>query len=245
GLAASILSKPGATYVWTLVGGTIDSGQGTNAIDFTSGLPGTVMKVFVVETDATGCLGEAEDSLQVDFSDVPPTDPFYSFVCTVGRDGISAGCGGGFFCRDDPVTRAQMAVFLLKAEHTGAYLPPPCSGIFLDVPCPGQFTDWIEQLSTEGITAGCGGGNYCPYSAVTRAQMSAFLLKAKHGSTYQPPACVGRFGDVPCPSPFADWIEELAAEGITAGCGNGNYCPASPNSRGQMAVFLTKTFSLP
>jgi uncharacterized repeat protein (TIGR03803 family) len=244
GLVASVEAKSGASYVWTLAGGTIDSGQGTAMIAYTSGGPGTSLKLFVVETDSTGCIGEAQDSVQVDFGDVPPGDPFYSFVCTVGRDGISAGCGGGFFCRDDPVTRAQMAVFLLKAEHTGAYLPPPCAGIFPDVPCPGQFTDWIEQLSAEGITAGCGGGNYCPYASVTRAQMSAFLLKAKHGSTYQPPACTGRFGDVPCPGLFADWIEELAAEGITAGCGDGNYCPASPNSRGQMAVFLTKTFSL-
>jgi hypothetical protein len=47
------------------------------------------------------------------------------------------------------------------------------------------------------------------------------------------------------PSPFAAWIEQLAAEGITGGCGGGNFCPASPNTRGQMAVFLTKTFDLP
>ncbi len=47
-----------------------------------------------------------------------------------------------------------------------------------------------------------------------------------------------------CPSLFADWIEELSAEGITAGCGGGNYCPSTPNSRGQMAVFLVKTFQL-
>jgi hypothetical protein len=52
------------------------------------------------------------------------------------------------------------------------------------------------------------------------------------------------FGDVPCPSLFADWIEQLAAEGITGGCGGGNYCPSSPSTRGQMAVFLTRTFGL-
>jgi hypothetical protein len=52
------------------------------------------------------------------------------------------------------------------------------------------------------------------------------------------------FPDVACPSQFADWIEQLAAEDITGGCGNGNYCPQNPNTRGQMAVFLTKTFKL-
>jgi hypothetical protein len=75
--------------------------------------------------------------------------------------------------------------------------------------------------------------------------MAAFLLKAEHGSAYTPPACSGDFGDVTCPSQFADWIEQLADEGITSGCGAGNFCPDNPNTRGQMAVFLYRTFHLP
>ena len=76
--------------------------------------------------------------------------------------------------------------------------------------------------------------------------MAAFLLKAEHGSSYLPPACVppGVFPDVPCPGTFTNWIEQLAAENITGGCGGGNYCPLNPNTRGQMAVFLVKTFGL-
>jgi len=74
--------------------------------------------------------------------------------------------------------------------------------------------------------------------------MAVFLLKTLEGSTYVPPACTGVFPDVPCPSTFAPWIEDLAARGITGGCGGGNFCPAAPNTRGQMAVFLTKTFGL-
>jgi hypothetical protein len=52
------------------------------------------------------------------------------------------------------------------------------------------------------------------------------------------------FGDVACPSLFADWVEQLATEQITGGCGGGNYCPVSPSTRGQMAVFLVKTLKL-
>ena len=74
--------------------------------------------------------------------------------------------------------------------------------------------------------------------------MAAFLLKAKYGSTYVPPPCSGDFADVACPSLFADWIEQLAAEAITSGCGGNNYCPLNPNTRGQMAVFVVKTFAL-
>jgi hypothetical protein len=76
--------------------------------------------------------------------------------------------------------------------------------------------------------------------------MAVFLLKTEHGSTYVPPACVGVFGDVPCTPGvgFSDWIERLASEMITSGCGGVNYCPLNPNTRGQMAVFITKTFNL-
>jgi hypothetical protein len=35
-----------------------------------------------------------------------------------------------------------------------------------------------------------------------------------------------------------------SAEGVTAGCGNGDYCPQLPVSRSQMAVFLVKMFGL-
>ena len=74
--------------------------------------------------------------------------------------------------------------------------------------------------------------------------MAVFLLKAKYGSSYTPPACTGVFDDVDCSSHFAAWIEQLALEEITGGCGGNNYCPTNPNTRGQMAVFIVKTFNL-
>jgi hypothetical protein len=46
------------------------------------------------------------------------------------------------------------------------------------VPCPeGQFVDWINQLSAEAITVGCGGGNYCPTAATPREQMATFMVR--------------------------------------------------------------------
>ncbi len=76
--------------------------------------------------------------------------------------------------------------------------------------------------------------------------MAVFLLKAMHGSAHVPPPCTGAvFTDVPCAGgAFDPWIEELSATGITGGCGGGLYCPANPNNRGQMAVFLVKSFAL-
>ena len=112
---------------------------------------------------------------------------------------------------------------------------------FADVAVSSIFHDDILAIATAGITGGCGSGNYCPTAPVRRDQMAAFLLKSEHGSNYTPPACTGAFSDVPCPSLFADWIEQLAAEGVTAGCGTNVYCPSQSVTRAQMAVFLLKT----
>ncbi len=179
------------------------------------------------------------------FPDVPVSHQFYAPIENLFHNGITGGCAGGGYCPDSSVTRAQMAVFLMKSKRGAQNQPPASTGtVFADVPANNPFSPWIEQLAGFRITGGCGGGDYCPNSPVTRAQMAVFLLKAEHGSAYTPPACSGIFGDVACPSQFADWIEQLAAEGITGGCGGGNYCPNNPVTRGQMAVFLVKTFGL-
>lgn len=68
-------------------------------------------------------------------------------------------------------------------------------------PSPNPYAAWIERLFFEGITGGCGNGNYCPNAYVTRAQMAVFLLKTKYGSSYVPPPCIGVFNDVPCATP--------------------------------------------
>ncbi len=203
---------------------------------------GTSHDVVVANPDGTG--GTLVKGWVAEFLDVPGGHPFYSFVTTLVSNGITAGIGGGLYGVGDNTLRQQMAVFLLKGKHGLCYAPPQCIGTFPDVPCPSTFANWIEALAAEGITGGCGGGNYCPQNPVRRDQMAVFLLKAKHGSSYVPPQCTGVFPDVTCPGPFADWIEQLAAEQITGGCGGGNYCPLNPNTRGQMAVFIVKTFSL-
>ena len=200
----------------------------------------------VVVTDPSGLSGTLRNAYVADFLDAPGNPQFYLYVTRLVSNEITVGIGGGLYGVDQPTLRQQMAVFLLKAIHGLCYTPPPCKGIFGDVACPSLFADWIEAMANEGITGGCGNGNYCPQSPVRRDQMAVFLLKGEHGSGYVPPACQSVFGDVPCPSQFADWVEQLYAENITGGCGTSPliYCPSDPNMRGQMAVFLVKTFNL-
>jgi hypothetical protein len=123
------------------------------------------------------------------FQDVPcpatPDFPYSNFIEDLSTRGITGGCALGppaLYCPGDPVTRAQMAPFLLKTLLGGAYVPPDCASLFQDVPCPATpefpFSNFIEDLSTRGITAGCQVGPpalYCPDQPVTREQMAAFL----------------------------------------------------------------------
>ena len=106
------------------------------------------------------------------FTDVLTSNSFYTFVETVLHNGITSGCGSTTYCPDSSVLRQEMAVFLLKAEHGTGYVPPPCTGIFTDVPCPATaqfpYSDWIEELSNEEVTTGCGVGTFCPGSPSTR-----------------------------------------------------------------------------
>ena len=198
----------------------------------------------VLLTDSCTTVTSSPGDLAVEFADVPVSSPFHDDILAIATAGITGGCGGADFCPTSPVRRDQMAVFLLKAEHGAAYTPPACSGVFADVACPGPFTDWVEQLAAEGVTGGCGGGNYCPDASVTRAQMSVFLLKTSQGSAYTPPPATGIFGDVPVGSFAAAFIEDLYNRGITGGCSSSPllYCPNSAVLRQQMATFLVRTF---
>jgi len=193
---------------------------------------------------ALGCALSFPVSAQT-FGDVPDDHWAFSFVESLGASGITAGCGGGNYCPGEPVTRAQMAVFLERGIHGSNYAPPSAAGdVFQDVGAGDFAASFIEQLFDDGITAGCGNNNYCPDSVVSRAQMAVFLLRAKYGAGYSPPLATGMFDDVPLNYWAVRWIEQLAAEGITAGCGGDNYCPDSDVNRDQMAVFLVRTFEL-
>jgi len=243
---ASVVATVGDTYTWTLSGGTIESGQETNSIQFTSAAPGTLMDLSVLETNPAACSAATLVHIQVDFADAPPSDLFHDAVCAVTRHRISAGCGDGAFCSTSPVTRAQAAVLLLKAAHGPAYLPPPCAAVFSDVPCDSPYAIWIERLAAEGISAGCGGGHYCPDDSVTRAQAAPLLLRTRYGPAYAPPPADGLFDDVPPTGFAADWIEDLYRKAITGGCSGTPllYCPGASVTRGQWATLLTRAFGL-
>src|SRR4029079_2789195 len=218
GTATDFSGPPGATY--TLDDATAD--YGTNALAAGTASYGTIPPgatascldagdcyQVTVSAPATRPVQHWDASLQEtlsvgvpktwaihigeSFPDVAADNPFYKFIETLFHKGVTGGCAGGGYCPVNPVTRAQMAVFLLKSRFGSAHVPPPCTGtVFTDVPCTGgPFDPWIEELAALQVTGGCGGGNYCPNATVTRKQMAVFLLKTREGASYDPPDCTG------------------------------------------------------
>jgi|GEM_PF-1195781 len=110
------------------------------------------------------------------FGDVPADHWAGRFIEALAAEGISSGCAPAMYCPESPITRAEMAVFLLMAEHGLGYVPPASTGlVFGDVPIDHWAGDFIEQLAAEGIASGCAPSLYCPDGIVTRAEMAVFL----------------------------------------------------------------------
>ena len=215
-----------------------------------SGLqPGLHLSQLLFRQDTPYAVAPLPVSLTVLFNDVPVDAFAANFIYAAAGAGVMPGglptCAVGGFCPNGVVTRADMAGYIYRAVHGALAAPPVYRYPYADVALNDYNAFYIQGITDDRITAGCGNGDYCPSSPNTRAQMAVFVWKAQHGAD-APPACTGLFADVPCPGGFAaDYIEGIAGEGVTAGCGSGNFCPNANITNAQMAVFLVKAFEIP
>ena len=115
------------------------------------------------------------------FTDVVDGSLFAGHIEAMRTDGITSGCGSLLYCPESEVSRAQMAVFVLRARCGAAYSPNlPPTQTFADVPHSLQFANFIEKMYALGITGGCATGplRFCPGASVTRGQMATFIERA-------------------------------------------------------------------
>lgn len=269
GLIASVPFHAGDTYFWTPFFATIDGGQGTSQISFTSPGPGLQIHFTVVETTAGGCeSGVGAAAIQVDFLDVPPSNEFHDFIDALALHGVTFGCGNGNYCPDQTLPRDQMAAFIARA----AVGTPPATGTigsfsydcdngpsyFADVPVGSIFCAAIHYLASQSITIGCDPTpDFCPSDLVTREQMALFIGRAlAPGAT--PPSSysdggTGRSYDCSIAAPFTDVaantescnaIGYIWAKGIVDGFGDGTFHPLDVLTRAPAAKFIANAFGL-
>ncbi len=126
------------------------------------------------------------------FTDVPRSQLFYRRIETLVHTGVTAGCGVGTYCPNDPVNRAQMAIFIAKGiagggpnvPVSGSFNAQPynCvnggSSLFTDVTPTDIFCKHVHYMAVQNVTLGCGGGQYCPNGAISRSDMAIFVAKA-------------------------------------------------------------------
>jgi hypothetical protein len=169
--------RPGAFYrfVETLLHYGVTAGCGPGAYCPSPSTTRGQMAVFVVAA-SDGAQNPPPACVHAVFGDVPSSHPFCPWIQELNFRGVVAGCGGGNYCPDAPVTREQMAVFVLRTLDP-TLTPPACVAptLFADVPETSGFCPWIEELARRNVVTGCGGGNYCPTASVTREQMAVFI----------------------------------------------------------------------
>jgi len=152
--------------------------------------------------------------------------------------GVTLGCtvDGLYYCPADPVTRAQMASFLVRAFAI------PAAGVDYFPDDNGNTHEAnINALREAEITFGCGDGtNYCPNDLVSRAQMASFIARVM-GLV---PIAGDSFTDVS--GTHAGSIYAIRDAGITLGCNPAGtqYCPNVDVPRDQMASFIARALGI-
>src|SRR5690606_15106601 len=149
----------------------------------------------------TAAPGATAGSSVSDFTDVDDDHLFMSDIAWLADEGITRGCNppaNDRFCPDDPVTRGQMAAFLVRALGL-----PAATGTFTDT-TGHVFEGDIARLAAADITRGCNppaNDRFCPDDPVTRGQMAAFLKRALSGTTEPPPTTPPTTPPTPPPPP--------------------------------------------
>jgi uncharacterized repeat protein (TIGR01451 family) len=103
------------------------------------------------------------------FTDVPASHPYFPWIQKMKQLGITTGCTPTTYCPDDPVTRGQMAVFIMRGEFNQGLQDPntpvlvwasPASaspGQTVTVTIAGQNTNFsgVSQVNAgPGVTVG-------------------------------------------------------------------------------------------
>ncbi|MDH5295373.1 MAG: S-layer homology domain-containing protein, partial [Acidimicrobiia bacterium] len=94
-------------------------------------------------------------------------------IATIAQAGITTGCTPTRYCPDEPVTRAQMASFLVRALD----LPPAGASPFTDTTGSVHEPD-IATIAQAGITTGCAPALFCPEQTITRGQAVAMIRRS-------------------------------------------------------------------
>jgi hypothetical protein len=186
------------------------------------------------------------------FQDVPPDHWAYPYIEAIYDAGYISGCSvePKMYCPDNPLTRAEIAVFLVRGIRGPQFVPSSSvAPVFLDVPPSEWFYKWINVLWEDGYTAGCqiDEALYCPLQYHTRAEGAVFFLRLLHGYDFEPPTPEGLFADTPEQEWYAGWVEAAFNEGLLEPCKlepESEICPLDLLDRATAAFMMAQAKQL-
>jgi hypothetical protein len=202
-------------YVWPLPSGP-----------FTPPTPGGPTPTPVPTATAPACA--------VTFSDVNPTDYFYTPVQYLACHGAISGYGDGTFRPYNFTTRGQLAKIIVGAE--GWTIDTTGGPHFNDVPADNPFYPFIETAFNHGVISGYADGDFRWGANVTRGQLSKIIVTAARwaiDTTGGP-----HFSDVPADNPFYPFIETAFNHHIISGYADGTFGWGADATRGQISKIV-------
>jgi hypothetical protein len=186
--------------------------------------------------------------------------PTQTWMQVLGTFGRYLNAGGAFECALNVPAGAKIVRIELEASDTTVNGEVKAS--LISAASPGGPVVYHGTVST-GVSATPDWNRFgldlpAPVTVDNRAKNYAFevqntttdgltwfaSVRAYYQLQVSPGPATATFNDVPTSSPFFRFVEALAAAGVTSGCGGDNYCPSSPVTRGQMAVFLASALGM-
>jgi hypothetical protein len=175
------------------------------------------------------------------FSDVNPSDYFYTPVMYLACHGIISGYADGTFRPFNNTTRAQLSKIIVLAE--GWQLDCPQPGHFSDVPPENPFFCYIETAYSHLIISGYADGTFRWGNNVTRGQLSKIVVLAEGWADDCPQP--GHFSDVPPTDTFFCYVETAFNHGIISGYADGTFRPGNSATRGQISKIVYQAITAP
>lgn len=159
-------------------------------------------------------------------------------VARLAARGVLLG-DGERFQPDAPVTRAQMAVILVRLWESAFGTLPEGDAAFSDCAEDAWYGHAARALAAAGVVSGFPDGSFRPDEFITRAQMAvmlarfAALLELRSGEAAEP-----------FPDPVPDWASDAAALcralGLLSGDEQGNFSAGANTTRAQCAVIAER-----
>lgn len=174
------------------------------------------------------------------YLDVDPRQAHGEAIERLTEAGVITGCGDGRYCPGEPVSRGDLATYLVGALELDQ--DPGATSRFEDVAADDPRQAAIAAVDAAGILTGYGEAVYGPDRPLTRQQLASVLVRGLELEADAATASVepAGFVDVRPGSAHAVAIDVAAAVGLTRGCTAERFCGGDDVRRDQIASFLDR-----